>query len=328
MENIKVSVIIPVFNNQNQISKCIESVALQTYRNIEIICVDDGSEDDSLVILRELKKQDNRIKVLHQNNMGVSIARNQGMMQSTGDYFMFLDADDYIEKETIYKLVLEALKTDADIITASYACEREGKKINVRNKGYVPEKKIIETRKFLKYIYHRDYYKAVGGYCVGKLYKSNVFKKDDRWTVLFQDDLTNCEDVLFLGQCMMVAKTIVYINEPLYIYVFNEKSKTHDYMFSATHMSAIDAYARLIELFKGYNISPIIMLFVKRFYTYRAILIANHANISEYHKNDTRIYEELIKYKLYYIAGNITNPRRIYSYLLLCQEYKEKAYVS
>lgn len=95
---MKISVIVPVYNSEKYVRRCIESVIMQTYQNWELIMVDDGSEDNSLTILYEYEKQDSRIKVIHQDNKGPGNARNKGINHATGDYIVFVDSDDRIDE--------------------------------------------------------------------------------------------------------------------------------------------------------------------------------------------------------------------------------------
>ena len=99
--NKKVSVIVPIYNVERYIDKCVRSLMLQDYGNIEIILVDDGSPDNSGRIIDELSKEDNRIIVIHKANGGVSTARNAGLLQATGEYVMFVDSDDWVEKDYV-----------------------------------------------------------------------------------------------------------------------------------------------------------------------------------------------------------------------------------
>ena len=100
-ENVKVSVIIPIYNVEQYIFRCVHSIMMQDHRNIEIILVDDGSPDNCGKIIEELAKTDNRIIVIHQNNLGVSSARNAGLQKSSGHYVMFVDGDDWVEKDYV-----------------------------------------------------------------------------------------------------------------------------------------------------------------------------------------------------------------------------------
>ena len=112
----KVSVIIPVYNGERFIEQCLNSVLNQTYENLEIICINDGSTDQSLKKLKEYAAKDDRVVVLSQENKGMSGARNSGMDIATGQYIAFVDCDDYIDVTMIEKLVDIANRTDAEIV--------------------------------------------------------------------------------------------------------------------------------------------------------------------------------------------------------------------
>lgn len=116
MNNELISIIIPVFNSEKYLKKCLNSVIKQSYENIEIIIVNDGSEDNSLSICNEFKEKDDRIKIINKENEGVSIARNIGIKESTGKYIQFVDSDDFLELDTC-KILYENIKTfKADLV--------------------------------------------------------------------------------------------------------------------------------------------------------------------------------------------------------------------
>ncbi len=117
MENqALISVIIPVYNVENYLRECVDSVLKQTYRNLEIILVDDGSTDSSGIICDEYVEKDDRISVIHQKNGGLSVARNTGLTEANGDYVYFLDSDDYIAENTFETLLAIAEKDNSDIV--------------------------------------------------------------------------------------------------------------------------------------------------------------------------------------------------------------------
>lgn len=119
----KVSIIIPIYNSEQYLSVCIDSVISQSYNNIEVICIDDGSKDNSASILDEYKKKDCRIVVVHQKNAGVSAVRNRAMEIATGDYVMFVDSDDWIDHDAIEKTLLYSIENELDICSFSYISE-------------------------------------------------------------------------------------------------------------------------------------------------------------------------------------------------------------
>ena len=117
MEDIRnmpyVSVIVPVYNTKKYLAECLDSVCTQTYPQLEIIVVDDGSTDDSGVLLREYSQRDNRIRVITQKNQGLSAARNTGLEHSSGEYVVFLDSDDWIDDQTVDKAIQMITKTES-----------------------------------------------------------------------------------------------------------------------------------------------------------------------------------------------------------------------
>lgn len=125
--NPKVSVIIPVYNAEKYLRQCLDSVVNQTLRDIEIICVDDGSPDSSLSLLQKYASGDNRIKILQQENSGAGIARNKGLAMASGKYILFLDSDDFFELDLCENLFYQAEKTEADIILYDADCYEQEK---------------------------------------------------------------------------------------------------------------------------------------------------------------------------------------------------------
>ena len=123
----KISVIIPVYNVEKYLSRCLDSIINQTLSDIEIICINDGSSDNSAEILELYSKNDNRIKIITQENKGLSIARNTGLSEAKGEYVSFIDSDDWISPNFFEKLYTSAVKFDADIAAAGIVCVRKGK---------------------------------------------------------------------------------------------------------------------------------------------------------------------------------------------------------
>lgn len=123
----KISVIVPVYNTEDYLERCIRSIIDQTYKNIEIIAVNDGSTDSSLSILESLRKEDNRIIIINQENMGVSKARNKGLDYATGEFITFVDSDDFIEKDMYEIMINHLIEEDADLCRIkAFIYNREG----------------------------------------------------------------------------------------------------------------------------------------------------------------------------------------------------------
>lgn len=168
----KVSIIIPVYNVQEYIGECIESVIGQTYNNLEIIIADDGSQDDSLMICKRYAAEDERIRIFSQPNAGVSSARNLGLKNMTGEFVTFIDSDDWIDADYIEKL-LAACEGDTDIV----CCNTPD---TLRN---LPE--VVTKSAEMAYVFSEF------GYVWGKLIRANCIER------LFNEEVCYAEDFLF-----------------------------------------------------------------------------------------------------------------------------------
>ena len=120
MEKVKVSIIVPVYNTEKFLKKCLNSLINQTLKEIEIICVDDGSTDNSPTILNDFIKKDNRIKVIHQENSGISVTRNRAVSVAQGEYIGFVDSDDWVDEDFFEKLYNASQKYNSDIVAGDF----------------------------------------------------------------------------------------------------------------------------------------------------------------------------------------------------------------
>lgn len=212
----KVSIIIPCYNIEKYVEKCLNSIIKQTERNIEIICVNDGSEDNTLKLLQKYQQIDNRIKIVEKNNGGVASARNVGIRESNGEYIMFVDGDDYIDRNMVKQLYVEAKRNEIDIIKCNrYDVYPKARKI-IRRKPLWEENKIIEKEFFKKEIYMDFFKRSKLGSVWMTLIKSEIIKKNN---IYFNEKMHVDEDVVFSFQVFLKAKRFMYIKEPYYYYV-------------------------------------------------------------------------------------------------------------
>ncbi len=116
MNSPKISIIIPVYNTEIYIAKCLESTINQTYKNLEIICIDDESNDNSLSVLHQYEQKDNRIKIYTQKNSGQGICRNNGIKYATGEYIMFVDSDDWLDLSATEEIIKTFISKNAEVI--------------------------------------------------------------------------------------------------------------------------------------------------------------------------------------------------------------------
>jgi len=235
----KVSIIVPIYNVEKYLRKCIESILNQTYKNIELILINDGSPDNSADICVEYSKRDKRIKFISQDNSGVSIARNTGIKEATGDYILFIDSDDYIEKYTIETLVNSV--EDKDMIVCSYYKEKEEKP---KKEMPVTQKYLVSKKNMLQQIHTN---KAIYGYIWNKLYKKSII---DKYNIEFRSNIAICEDLLFNIEYLDKADTdIVITNEKLYHYIMRGNSAVNAKNINKK-LTALASYQIIEELYK------------------------------------------------------------------------------
>ena len=234
MDKPLVSVIIPVYNSAACLDECIESLINQTYNKIEFIFVNDGSTDSSCEILKKAEKEDARIKIIVQENLGLSAARNAGMKEAVGDYIMFLDSDDWIEDQTCEIAVKKIREHDADVVFWSYVREYRGKSLKTSLLG---EKEIIWNRDQIQDLF-RKMVGLIGDElrepqktdslitAWGKLYKRSVLNG----TTFVDTKIIGTEDALFNIQIFSKLKSAVYIPQYFSHYrKYNDDTLTHQY---------------------------------------------------------------------------------------------------
>lgn len=195
-----VSIIIPVYNSEKYLHKLLRNLIQQTYTQIEIILIDDGSTDKSLEICNEFKQKDNRIKVLSKENEGVSIARNKGMELATGDYITFLDSDDTIDINYIKKLVVNIEHNTLVRCNSNNLKDTE-----------------IEKSEYIKQVVNGN----IQGVCWGYLFKRKLLEN-----IKFDENTSYMEDTLFIIQVLLKVKEIKVVRNAIYNHNLNEVSLT------------------------------------------------------------------------------------------------------
>lgn len=224
-----VSIIVPVYNVEKYLSQCLDSLVNQTYRNLEIVCVNDETPDNSAAILKQYAEKDSRIKIFEQKNMGLSGARNTGMKNAHGDYVMCVDSDDWIDLETCEQAVSAALKHNADLVMWSYVREfddRSADKLMFWEDETVFDTKGVQNQINRRLcgllgeeLAHPDYANAIET-AWGKLYRFSVIK--DNNVEYISERIIGTEDALFNLYATHYVKKAVYLKKP-----FNHYRRTN-----------------------------------------------------------------------------------------------------
>lgn len=222
----KISVIVPVYNVEKYLSRCIDSLIRQSYSNIEILLVDDGSKDESLSICKEYEAKDSRIHVFHKENEGLGLTRNYGVEQATGEYITFVDSDDYLTLDAIDSMVKKAVETDADVVIASHYYKNKKQEIELSERLYCGTeiKEILMVHMMGNNGNQLD---ALSYTAWGKLYKKEIFTKN---RLLFPSERKLMwEDLAFSVEAYPLCEKVYILHKPVYYYCFNEGSLTHTY---------------------------------------------------------------------------------------------------
>ncbi len=287
-----ISIIVPIYNIEKYISKCIDSVLSQTYKNWELILVDDGSTDNSGKICDEYTLKDSRIKVIHKENEGLPSARKTGLNIATGNYIFHLDGDDYIPNNAIEILVNKQIETNADVIIGDFQVVRNNQHNEIFNEYQFDTINNIEFTKQLL---------NVGAFFVwGKLIKADINK-----TIEIPLDIQYTEDAVAMIQIANKAKNIAKVNDITYFYV----KRNNAYTSSISKKNLIQWYKSsvYIEDFLYKNCNNLIDSeeFIK-FKLKQIAIYLQHTHISGKYRNDVPKYlrNVITKKRLEIFTGN------------------------
>lgn len=219
MLNKKVSVILPVYNAENYIQKCIESILNQSYSNIELIIVNDGSVDNSKIIIDEYSELDERIKKFHIDNSGPSFARNLGIDSAVGEFILFVDADDYINRNMIKELV-SMINDESDLVICGYKSDFPDRTESKRLDYDFMENNHLNKKQFLEHfgVLFRYYYI---NYPWNKLYRTSIIIEN---RIQFDNSIKWGEDLIFNLEYFKYCNAFSFVKKDLYVYNQNNVS--------------------------------------------------------------------------------------------------------
>ena len=237
---MKISVIVPVYNCEPYVERCVRSIMAQTYRDLEIICINDGSTDNSGAVLDKLAPEDDRILVVHQDNAGASAARNAGLDLATGEFITFVDSDDAIEPDMYETLMPYFADENVDIVHCGYKrVHLDGSVKDVNGTGKVVCQNKYEAAECL----------AFGRLFVGslwnKLFRANLFH-----SIRMDTQLVINEDVLILAELFYCARNVVYIDIGKYFFYERDSSVTSVTKHYKKLMDCLVVAERILSLYQ------------------------------------------------------------------------------
>ena len=263
MNNPLVSIIVPVYNVQNSVARCLESICAQTWKNIEIILVNDGSRDESFSVCEQFREKDPRIVLVDKSNSGVSDTRNCGMTLASGKYVQFVDSDDYIEPDFTERLVTAAETNNADLVIAPYwmvipanSCKAGQALESLQENLGIEEKRPDDVREYgflPEGIYDRDTFAlrlmekpASFFYSVlwNKLYRRDIIMEHG---IRCNEEFTWSEDMLFNLEYIRYAERFCSLRTPVYYYT---RQKKHSLSTKVTPARVLTTKAELFKYYK------------------------------------------------------------------------------
>ncbi len=287
-----ISIIVPVYNIEKYVEKCILSISNQTYKNIEIIAIDDGSTDNSGKLLDDLSKKDRRIKVIHKGNSGVSAARNDGIDAAAGEYIVFVDGDDYIANDFVeYMLTLTGSGADFCLSTKCYSKNTESQTENDSIKKYSPSEAIA-------LLLSCDV--IVG--CWNKIYKRSFLKENN---IKFQTSLFYGEGLSFIITAAQLSNFVTVGNKKVYCYRRNnEMSACTNFNIEKIYngeKSIKNIEANIIN--KTNRIRDALLLHLCMFYM-GAVVRINTNHLKKIYENDYKKWLGFVRKNIFHILNS------------------------
>lgn len=303
-----VSVIIPIYNVEEYLPDCIQSVLKQSYRNLEIILIDDGSTDKSGLICDEFAQQDNRVIVIHQENCGISQVRNRGVKEARGNYLFWVDSDDYVAENIIEKLYYNLVQQDVDMSICNYTqgSEREHQ---FENDKETEKFEVFDSKKGLELIYKNPHYSFIMAASWAKLIKKSLYEG------LEYPDGKIFEDIYMSHKLISKCKKIAYTNKTMYYYYQWPESILGKKLY-IEKLDYLGAFEERIHFFQKLGLSEL---------GEKARIQYLHALMWEYSRakdilHDTRMVKHVKKeYRKFYTFGtenkNVRHETKVY---MLC----------
>lgn len=269
-----ISIIVPVFNVENYLKECMDSILNQNFRDFEVICINDGSTDSSLEILKNYSKLDSRVKIISQDNQGLGAARNRGLKEANGKYILFVDSDDFLEENCLYELYQNIISNSSDMLVFKFNSYDETKN-SYRPGGFYFEKSFGDVD-FNNFTFR---YEDVKKHVMNTYFSawSKLYKKEflDKHNLTFPEGITY-EDVLFQIKTFLYAKSLSFLPKSIYNYrLSNENSLMHD---SNKVWDIIRVVESVEEFLKE---SGFITEFKQEFFIFNIVQLSQYISLSE-----------------------------------------------
>lgn len=250
ISNPLISVVVPVYNVEKKLSRCIDSILVQSYTHFELLLINDGSKDYSRVICEEYALKDNRVRIFHKENGGASSARNVGIEQSLGEYICFIDSDDFVSEHYLSSFLVEALKKDKYTFVIQSLKTVIGDGIELKQNQF--REGLYSNNSFSELFHTNEISK--NGYSVCKLYNSELIKYNN---IRFNLHINYCEDLLFMLDYLLYVKNVFISSRSNYYYIYSSNSLTNSYNSYETEIYTVQTiecvFKKLVVLYNLNN---------------------------------------------------------------------------
>ncbi len=222
-DNVFISVIVPVYNAEKYLDRCLQSILAQTYTYYEIILINDGSTDTSEDICEKYVRKDKRIRIIQKENSGVAITRNIGLEVAKGRYISFIDSDDYIKPDMFEKMIMKAKHNDSDMVMCKYFIDNAGEIHTATMDYHETYDGWLSIKEGLLKLYYEEHHNGLYSLC-NKLIKRSIYVEND---ISFDVSLRRGEDAWFIFQCLKHCRRVDFIPGAFYYYYQNTGSIMH-----------------------------------------------------------------------------------------------------
>ena len=290
MENELISVIVPIYNVENYLRMCLDSIQNQTYKNFECLLINDGSPDNSAEICREYAAKDSRFRYFEKENGGVSSARNLGMKCANGDYITFVDPDDWLDPDYLEILYLKMMEYDADVAIATY------KKYSVSDRCYYFHvldqdyyEKIYTGDELLAELPYRESFDSTFNVSWGKLFKRSLL-----YSLVFNEQRVMGEDLEFNFKVFLRLNKCLYIHKPLYNFRQHNSSTRARILTDKDLMDDLEIRMERVPYLLVRNIDP--QTYIEKTKEFLKVRIQYKEELGIEYSNGIQIYEAIIRY--------------------------------
>lgn len=314
-----ISIIVPVYQGEKTIERCLNSILGSTYKMLEVIVVDDGSKDNTASIVRKIAEEDKRVRLVQKSNGGVSRARNTGLQYAMGEFIGFVDSDDYIAAEMYENMLMQMTDERDMIICGSYHCDEKGSIVGKVTELTAYEKKCPEEA--LQSVMYERVTMAVWS----KLFRKRYIA-DDKGNLLisFQEQISNYEDFIFI--CEYLARCtgkMYFLPERLYYYCFAEGSLSRKVIPFEKILKSLTAITNLKEKYneKIFKVSELFYIeTIWKYWVMQILQNSSYRRIEDFSENE-KIKQELTKYKeAYYNATCVVKYKKLVVRMILNHE--------